>query len=310
MDDRERIEALAADGRITREEADRLLGVLDDIDQTEQQLGGVDTEVRNQQVGEGADASRDGSPAAPTPPGSPDAPAAPQPKQGGKSSDRAGAAPEGLKWVEATLLAGDLEIEVDDEATSPSAVSHGAGQTELERTESGYRFRGFSQKEDTFFGRLVSGLTRGETTLTIPRGWGLRVEMKAGDVSIHGPLRFLSGHLLAGDLDADEVHGIDLNVSAGDIDLALLITEGRNRLQAVAGDISVRLIPGSDAKVSGRVNIGDLSLPEGWTRKSRGIGSAFERTLGEGSGELSLELGTGDLQVELSDRHEEQATHG
>ena len=310
MDDRERIEALAADGRITREEADRLLGVLDDIDQTEQQLGGMDTEVRNQQLGEEPGESPEGFPAAPTPPRAPVAPADPQPEQGEKRSDHVGAGPEGLNWVEVKLLAGDLEIEVDDEASSPTAVSHDAGQIELERTERGYRYGGFGHKEDTFFGRLMSGFTRGETTLTIPRGWGLRLEMKAGDVSIRGPLRFLSGHLLAGDLDADEVHGIDLNVSAGDIDLGLLVTEGRNRLHAVAGDISVRLIPGSDAKVSGRVSIGDLSLPDGWTRKSRGVGSSFERTLGEGSGELSLDLGTGDLEVELSDRHEERATHG
>jgi hypothetical protein len=122
--------------------------------------------------------------------------------------------------------------------------------------------------------------------------------MKAGDVEIEGPLAFLAGSLLAGDLDADELHGIDLSVSAGDLDVALAAGGGRHRVRQVAGDTNVRMLPGSDARVAGHVGIGDLSLPDHWGRRRRGLGWEFDHLLGEGTGEVKLELGTGDLNVE------------
>jgi hypothetical protein len=147
-------------------------------------------------------------------------------------------------------------------------------------------------------GRIISGITHGSTKVSVPAGWGVRLEMKAGDVEIKGPLAYLAGHLLAGDLDANELHGIDLSVSAGDIDVALLVSEGRHRVRQVAGDTNVRLLNGSDTKATGHVGIGDLSLPPGWKRNRRGLGWEFEHVLGEGAGEVRLELGTGDLDVE------------
>ena len=348
MDDRERIEAMAAEGRITREEADRLLGVLDDIDQAEQQLEGVDVQVRSdplppqtapparesepaprpgypgqtpagidpEQASAGVDpeyasasansgqgsagANPEGIPAVPDPVQAPAGPgreqAPPAPDRDGSASRQESRLPEGVRWLELDLLAGDLDIEVSDSATLPTATGHDGGQIELEETAAGYRLGG-GQRGDNFLERLMSGFTRGEVRVVIPREWGLQLKMKAGDITIQGPLRYLAGHLLAGDLDAPEVHGIDLNVSAGDIDLGLLIDEGRHRIHAVAGDVNVRLLPGSNARVSGRVNIGDLSVPKRWTFKSKGIGASFEHTLGQGRAELALDLGTGDLDI-------------
>lgn len=202
-----------------------------------------------------------------------------------------------MQWLEVRLLAGDLKIAVDESADVPSASSSEGGELALDPIEDGFRV-GAGRKEDgSILGRFLGGISRGTTSVRVPKGWGVRLEMKAGEVDIAGPLAFLAGHLLAGDLDADEVHGIDLSVSAGDVDVALLIEGGRNRLHAVAGDINVRLLAGSDSKVRGRVNIGDLSVPDGWARRNAGIGSSFEHTVGQGSGELSLELGTGDLKI-------------
>ncbi|MEX2536380.1 MAG: hypothetical protein WD273_12365 [Trueperaceae bacterium] len=315
MDDRERIDALAADGRITREEADRLLSVLDDIDQTEQELGGVDDELRKQS-GQGPEANRAPrvaeAPEGPEALQAPESPREPGPATAAKTArtHQGGTAPEGLQWVEVNVLAGDLEIEVDKDSKTPTAVRSGAGEISLDRTERGFKLGSFGSKNDSILGRIFSGISQGNTKLTIPPGWGIRLQMKAGEVNIHGPLAFLSGHLLAGDLDADEVHGVDLNVSAGDIDLGLKISEGSNLVHAVAGDINVRLLPGSDVKVSGRVSIGDLSLPEGWSRRRTGLGAAFEHTLGEGRGALSLELSTGDLDVELGDQYNDGGDNG
>ncbi|MEX2542211.1 MAG: hypothetical protein WD314_10380 [Trueperaceae bacterium] len=304
MDDRERIEALAADGRITREEADRLLRVLDDIDGTERELDGVDAEVARQgsaseqQVAGGAAGNPDRR-AQGRPESSDSAPPPPPPPSAASDARTFGVAPEGMSWVEVQLLAGDLEIEVDEELSTPTVAGQGKGETTLEQTARGYRLRGAAgAEESTFLGRLIGGITRGNVQLWVPRGWGVRLEMKAGDVTVRGPLAFLSGHLLAGDLDADELHGVDLEVKAGDIGLALRITEGRNKVHAVAGDVRIRLLADSDVKLSGRVSIGDLTVPNEWGSSGRGLGSRFERTLGQGSGSLDLALGTGDLEVE------------
>lgn len=326
MDDRQRIEALAADGRITREEADGLLRVLDDIDGTERQLDGVDAEVRQQAWASEQQGMNGG---AAVPGGQEQGrehehehgqeqehayerdyardqvrdQARSQPNQQAQSdtSPSFGTAPERMSLVEVQLLAGDLRIEVDDELHAPTVTGQGKGESALEQTASGYRLRGAAGTDDsTFLGRLMGGITRGSLRLCVPRGWGVRLEMKAGDVTVRGPLTRLSGHLLAGDLDADELHGVDLEVKAGAIDLGLRISEGRHKVHAVAGDVKVRLLADSDVRLIGRVSIGDLTVPSEWGSSGRGLGSRFERTLGNGSGSLDLALGTGDLDIEVA----------
>jgi hypothetical protein len=295
MDDRERIEALVADGRITREEADRLIRVLDDIDGTEQQLDHVDEEVQRHggrdEPGEG---ERSGAGFAPS------GPRVPTPSRAPVPPVKPAVEPNGLRWVDVQLLAGDLEIQVEQGLESPTVSSKGPGEMGLEKTERGYRLAGGVGADDSsLLGRLLGGIARGKVELCIPTGWGVKLDMKAGDVEVRGPLAFLKGDLLAGDLDADELHGVDLQVKAGDIDLAVRIAEGGHRIQALAGDLNVRLLRDSHVQLTGRVNIGDLSLPGEWTRSGRALGASFERTLGRGTGKLALELGTGDLDVEV-----------
>jgi hypothetical protein len=290
MDDRERIEALVADGRITREEADRLIRVLDDIDGAEQQLEEVDEEVQRH-GGMDEERAGDRSLPGPRPPAPPRAPVAPE---------EPAAETHGLRWIDVQLLAGDLEIQVEDGLASPTVSGHGPGEIGLEKTERGYRLKGgVGADGSSLLGRLLGGLARGNIELCVPKGWGVRFDMKAGDVEVRGPLAYLQGELLAGDLDADELHGVDLQVKAGDIDLAVRIDEGRHRIQALAGDLNVRLLRDSHVELTGRVNIGDLSLPDQWSRAGRGLGASFEHTLGRGTGKLALELDTGDLDVEV-----------
>lgn len=300
MDDRERIEALAADGRLTREEADRLLGLLEDIDEADRELDGPGRVESTTPAGvphpaepiPPADAPRPPEPAHP-----PDSPLPPEPGDGRKEAE-----PSGISWLHVNLLAGDLEIEVDESLKSPQASGHGPGETSLEMTADGARLGGFlGLKEDNFVGRVVGRLVRGKERVFLPAGWGVRLSMKAGDVEIRGPLAYLAGDMLAGDLDADELHGIDLRVKAGDIDVGLKLNEGQHRLHALAGDVNVQLREGSSASVRGNVNVGGVDLPEGWPARRQGLGYAFGQTLGSGAAQLELNLGTGELQVEVDD---------
>jgi hypothetical protein len=300
MDDRERIEALVADGRITRAEADRLMQVLDDIDGTEEQLDAVGEEVRGHSLDDQESVARgtaagERSHAKPGATGPlPPVPPPPAPPRDVTEQEN------GRRWVEVQLLAGDLEIRVEEGLKTPTVTGHGPGELSLEKTERGFRLNGrVGTDGSSLLSRLLGGITRGTVELSVPPGWGVKLDMKAGDVEVRGPLAFLKGNLLAGDLDADELHGVDLQLKAGDLDLALRLSDGNHRIQALAGDVNVRLFEDSDVKLSGRVNIGDLSLPREWTSRDRGIGAAFEHTLGKGSARLALELGTGDLDVEV-----------
>lgn len=302
MNEQERIEAMVREGRITRDEADRLLTVLSDMDEFDSELGSVEDRVTavdragSDEVGTGpahaGDAEARGGPGAET--------AVLHEEQRRNERERSGSAPRTeLRWVDVELMAGDVRVSVDESLTAPVASTKGAGKTELEETGEGYRYRGTgSSTDDGLIGRFIGSMKAGRTDLAIPAGYGLRLDMKAGHVDITGPIPFLTGHLLAADLDARELHGVDLTVSAGDVDLALRIDEGENRIKAIAGDLNVRLLPGSDVSVSGTVSIGDLSLPREWRHRSRGLGNDFEHELGEGRGRLRIELGTGDLDVE------------
>lgn len=292
MDDRQRIEALAEEGKITREEADRLLGVLDEIDGTEQELNGVGEVARAESgngVGESSRApAATGAAATSSYPGT--APALPLSPGGQVSGPGKG------QTVEVKLLAGNLRIEVDPALETPVANDDERGEVDLEKIGDGYRLGG-ATAEGSVLERMVSRLSRRDVHLSVPEGWGVRLDMKAGDVSVRGPLAFLSGQLLAGDLDADELHGVDLTVKAGDVDFTLLLTDGQHRIEAVAGDLDLRLLPSSDVSVKARVNVGDLSTPKDWRRKARGLGHGVEHSLGTGRATFNLELATGDLTI-------------
>lgn len=292
MDDRQRIEALAEEGKITREEADRLLGVLDEIDGTEQELNGVG-EVAKAEGGNGVGGSSR-APAA-TGAAATSTYSEPAPASSVRPSGHVSGPGKG-QTVEVKLLAGNLRIEVDPALDTPVANDDERGEVDLEKIDDGYRLGG-AAAEGSVLERMVSRLSRRDVHLSVPEGWGVRLDMKAGDVSVRGPLAFLSGQLLAGDLDADELHGVDLTVKAGDVDFTLLLTDGQHRIQAVAGDLDLRLLPSSDVSVKARVNVGDLSTPEDWRRKARGLGYGVEHSLGTGRAAFNLELATGDLTI-------------
>lgn len=318
MDDRQRIEALVTEGRITRDEADELLMALDDIAGLEEELAGSEATSRGDVEDFGTDSEHWDQPPRPTTPPVPPVPPfhaqevvqpEPQPglgSAGGPTAPRPSAhegrdrdeLPEGYRWLEVKLLAGDLDIEVSGEVSSPLVNSKGPGGVKLEKTDRGWRLTtesGFDER--SILGKIVRRVAPMDAKLTLPEETAVRLQMTAGDVNIRGPIEFLSGNMVAGDLEVEETHGIDMSVRAGDVDVGVRVEEGRHRLTSVAGDLNVRVLPGTDAIVKGSVNIGELRVKGDWERHSRGLGSSVEHKLGEGRGELVIQLGTGDLEL-------------
>lgn len=300
MSERDRIEAMAQDGTLTREEADRLLAVLDDLDGVEDAMGEVDEAARTARTDPAAAATRPDPRPGPSPQPNPNPSPDPDPKAGpqARSGERR-LAPDGVRWLRVEMLAGDLEVRVDPNRKSVGATSKGAGETKLEDTPDGMRLRQFGRRDGpSIVDRLVSGLQRTETTVDLPPGWGVDLDMKAGDVTLRG-VPWLRGDLIAGDLDADALEGIDLTMKAGDVDVGLRPITGTHRIALAAGDVDVRLQKGSSVRVDGRVSIGDAKADAPLTCQRKGMGDRLSGTVGEGAAELELRLTTGDLKVRV-----------
>lgn len=291
MDEKRRIADLVDQGKITSEEGDRLLAVLREID-------GVDDDIAEMDVA----IEQTGSPAA-EPTGearlsaeagtTPVSPAAGQEAAGGVAGS-----PAGTRWLTVRMLAGDLRITVDEALSEP--LAEGEEETyELEPSEDGYVLSQFGGgKDKSWVDRVMEGFRRSDLAVRVPSGYGVFLDLKAGDVRLKG-IPYLRGSMLAGDLSAVGLRGLDLGVSAGEVDLELTPTEGSHRLRSTAGDIEVRLGRGSSVAVEGRIGIGDASLPKDFERERTGLGHRFSGAVGSAAARLELKLSTGDLTVKV-----------
>ena len=197
-------------------------------------------------------------------------------------------APEGTRWLRIDLPAGDLDVRAAD-VDAPTLDDDGEGRVKLEVTADGARL--FTDPERGLLGRY----TPADARVRVPRAWGIDLDVKAGDLDVRD-VPFVAGRILAGDVEVRGARGLDLTCLAGDVSIAVAPTEGRHRLVARAGDLSVRLLPGSDVVVDGRVSLGDASA-RGLARERRGMGAVVHGRIGAGKARLSIELGAGDLEV-------------
>lgn len=219
MTERNRIQALLAEGKITPAEAELLLEALGEAESAEAR----------------PDALNDPSSAAAAPP-----------------SAAIGNGPE--RWVRVELSAGDLTIAVDNSLSEPQLH----GEVELQRDGENFVVRGRSG-EGPLGGWLGGILKRRDVAITLPVGFGVWVAGAAGDVTIDDVpfvkghltagdvnLRNVGGVDLvatSGDVDASlrlTQGEHSLKATSGDVDIRLLSgssvqVEGR----ATSGSISL-----------------------------------------------------------------------
>ncbi|MFN2323410.1 MAG: hypothetical protein ABR510_10695 [Trueperaceae bacterium] len=226
------------------------------------------------------------------------------PDDGGSGTDAAHAAsdaiaiaPDGTRWLRIALAAGDLDVQAAD-VDAPTLDEDADGRVRLEATADGARL--FADPQRGFLGRY----TPAEARVRVPRAWGIDLDVKAGDLDVRD-VPFIAGNVLAGDVEVRGARGLDLTCLAGDVSIALAPTEGRHRLVVRAGDVSVRLLPGSDVSVEGRVSVGDASA-RGLERERRGLGAVVHGRIGSGRAQLAIELGAGDLEVRAEERPKER----
>lgn len=285
MSEQERIKQMVKDGKISQQEADLLLEALDDIDQVDGEIGS--TLEPSETVPERDLASTPSSENLPPPPTPPKPPAAPA--AGVEDSADAKAR---LNWVRIEMLAGDLEVRVDETLTEPKI------EGKVETSRDGNNFVIKQERQKNFLGGLLSMMDN-HLDITVPAGYGIDLHSKAGDIDIRD-VPFFAGELLSGDIHASDLGGVDLELKAGDLDISLRLTEGAHRIDALAGDIDIKILPGSDVRIEGNLLAGSSDLRGPFNIERKMVGNHFTGVVGKGTATLDIRVKAGDVDVEVA----------
>ena len=302
MNDIERVRALRDAGQITPEEAERLIGVLKELDEVPE---GVDVEAASPSA---AVAREVGVPEATTPETTtpetttPDGAAvadrvrsavreAAETAREATDADTIDLAPAGARWCAIELTAANLSVVADD-VDEPVVQGDDEQKLRVTQTEDGVRVtseRGWSI--DRWVGRTPSL----DVHVRLPRAWGLALDLKAGAADVAG-VPYVRGRMLAGELSVRDAESVDLSKAAGDLSVAFRPTHGHHRIRAKAGDVDVRFLPGSDANVEASVSMGDLHAP-GFEVDDRMVGAQARGRVGAGNARVEVRLTAGDLSL-------------
>lgn len=281
MTEVERVKGMLAEGKITADEAARLISVLEEVGEVEREL---------EAVGDAADR------AVPSDRNEGEL----SPARARSASEDVGGWPAADRWVQVSMLAGDLDVRLDETIAEPVVRSSGdGGDVAVEPAGDGFRISQFGGGGD-FLERLIDGFRKGDLEVRLPPGYSLGLDIKAGDVTVRD-IPYLRGSVLAGDLDASGLLGVDITMQAGDIDLELAPTSGHHKVRVSAGDMKIGLHRNSSVAVSGRVSIGEARVVGGAASQRSGLGASLSTTVGAGDASLDLQLATGSLTLKVHD---------
>lgn len=263
MTDRQRIEALVEEGRITTEQADLLIQAL-----------GPDTgaEVESEEVGSHAVTllRTEGAATNPDPT---------------------------IKWLDINAFGGDIDVSVDESLTEPVSDT-----LEPVMTDTGARIalpeRKDSDEQRSFLDRIVDTFRTSNLKVQIPSGWGVMLDVTGGDIDIKGPVAGVRGRLMAGDLTVLDTAAAEVTVNAGEAEIGLRSNKGTHRITVNVGQADVRILPGSRLDVEAAVTVGNVS-GTGLTIDRAHIGGTGRGSLGKGSGggKLTVTVATGDIRI-------------
>ena len=152
---------------------------------------------------------------------------------------------------------------------------------------------------DTVFkaiGRVMPVDIKIKVPANLPR---LEIKALAGDVDVQGVAGLVKLNVSAGDLKLRDVGQFEIDAKAGDIKVSTKLETGESKITALAGDIEVRLEPGSSVSLKARVQAGDVGA-KGFILSQtdkRITGGSLEGRLGAGRAKLEVSLMAGDLDV-------------
>ena len=304
---RERIENLLREGKISPEEANKLFKALETQGET------VDKSVPVVGAGNAA------PPVPPTPATPPTPPTPPAPQTAAPPPPKPEPAPQAerteshnftfdgpLNRLVVSATTGDITVEGHPgnrlEVTSNGVLSVtredgdrtirvGASGKVDNPTEVGFL--------DTVFqaiGRVIPVSIKVKVPANLAQ---LEVKALAGDVDVRGIAGHANVSLQAGDLTVEDVGSFEVQAKAGDVKVNTKLESGNSSLSALAGDVKIRLKPGSSVGLKASNTAGDLSA-KGFiltATDKRVTGGSLEGRLGAARAKLDVRLTAGDLDV-------------
>ena len=304
---RERIENLLRQGKISPEEANKLLRALDNTgDTTSAPLTGSGAVPPPPPR---AVPPTPVTPPAPPPRAAPAPPIPPAPPATSSTTTQSSSAQiDGLvSKLSVSITAGDINIRGLPNHKGITAHSDN-GRLEVIRNGDEVRLVASTLIHDpTEIGWLNTVLkTIGRNLpvnleITVPSDLALlEVKALAGDVDVNGVTGRVTMDLQAGDLTLNDAGSFDISAKAGDVKVSTTLTTGDSRLTALAGNISLKLQPGSSVALKASTVAGDVSA-KGFIltqTEKRITGGSLEGRLGGGRATLECRLTAGDLEIE------------
>ncbi len=127
----------------------------------------------------------------------------------------------------------------------------------------------------------------------------LEVNLVAGDLDIIGVHGKVELDISAGDVTLEGATSFMVNAKAGDIKIKTKLENGESSVKALAGDVKVQLLSGSSVALSARVSAGDVSA-RGFIltqTEKKLVGGSLEGRLGAARAKLNCTLMAGDLDI-------------
>jgi hypothetical protein len=127
----------------------------------------------------------------------------------------------------------------------------------------------------------------------------LEINALAGDVDVRGVKGHVKLDLKAGDLKLEDAASFDIDGKAGNIRIRTKLENGNSKVNAIAGNVSITLDSGSSVALKAGISAGDVSAKGFILTQSekRVVGGSLEGRLGAGRASLECKLAAGDLDI-------------
>ncbi len=194
----------------------------------------------------------------------------------------------GLNRIEATVKNGRLELDTRGNSNSARLVAHGNidDPTEI----------GWLNTVIKTIGRALPV----QLEVRVPEHLAnLEVKAVAGDIDIINVQGAVQLDISAGDVTIEGATSFMVNAKAGDIKIKTKLENGASHVHALAGDVNVELLPGSSVALKASTTAGDVSA-KGFIltqTEKRMVGGNLEGRLGAARATLECRLTAGDLDI-------------
>jgi Putative adhesin len=308
---RARIENLLRQGKITPEEANKLLRALETPGETTSESLTGSTPVappKPQPVTvpptpEPVPVTPPPAPKPVAPPPAPPRPPAPPPAPPTAVTSTKLEGP--FTGLFLNVNAGDIDVRGVPGNTLEATVQNGT--LEVTNTNGNVRITAHGRIDDPteigWLNTVIKTIGRAlpvQLQISVPETLGdLEINALAGDVDVRGVKGHVKLDLKAGDLKLEDATSFDVNGKAGDIKIRTKLENGTSRVNAIAGDVDVTLTPGSSVALKASISAGDVSAKGFILTQSekRVVGGSLEGRLGAGRASLECRLAAGDLDI-------------